>query len=130
LLNTVIDVLQLDNTFPDHRSWGNTHGQGPYREAVCSLYDFDAQTFPAPRPDEYLDEDDPFVKANRWAFVSDDELAVGSAGLVTEVVVEAATSAPGEEAHDATLGEVKRPRGTGPVRPTGPATAIALRPSG
>lgn len=65
------------------------------REAL-SLFDFESGTYRAPALDEYLDSDDPFVKAHQWAFATDDELAVAAAAApVTEVIVEAASAEPG-----------------------------------
>lgn len=67
------------------------------REAL-SLYDFESGTFRAPALDEYFDDADPFVQSHPWAFASDDELAAhAGAPLVTEVIVEQATAAPGEK---------------------------------
>lgn len=49
--------------------------------------------------DELIDENDPLVKAHRWAFVSDEEAAeeTASARQVESVTVEAATKRPGEK---------------------------------
>lgn len=62
-----------------------------------SIYDHDAQVFVTPAVGDYWDDSDPFVKANRWAFATDEELAeIAAAPALTEVTVEAATAAPGE----------------------------------
>jgi hypothetical protein len=52
-----------------------------------------------PAGDEPVDASDPLVKAYPWAFASDDEIAEerAAARQITSVVVEQATSGPGEK---------------------------------
>lgn len=59
--------------------------------------DVDTQSHVIPDPYRLYDENDPLVKANRWAFGTEDELAaLALLPPITEVRVEAATSNPGE----------------------------------
>lgn len=53
----------------------------------------------SPKPDEQFTEDNPLVKAHRWAFGTEDEIAAEreAAQNVTSVPIEQATSAPGEK---------------------------------
>lgn len=63
---------------------------------IVNLYDHSTDTWVTLTSDRYYDPADPLVKANRWAFSTDDELAaVQSEGPRTEVVIETATAEPG-----------------------------------
>lgn len=62
------------------------------------LVDVETQTSYAPKLSDYFDDTDPLVKAHRWAFATDEELAADAANPpLTEIVVETATAAPGEK---------------------------------
>jgi hypothetical protein len=63
-----------------------------------SIYDHDNDVFISPSLDQYFDDTDPFVKANAWAFATDEELAEAAAQPhALEVgLVEDATNQPGK----------------------------------
>lgn len=67
-------------------------------KSPVSIYDHANDVFVTPPLTQYFDETDPFVKANRWAFGTDEEIAdLAGQPAPTEVgIIEEATAEPGK----------------------------------